>query len=349
MDDRGDYHDLYDVLVIGAGPAGCEAAAAAARAGAKTLCLGINLDSIALHPAGPVLADTSEDPRTILLGELREAGGLLPRILSQPGTTARDLPEGMVVIDRRRVSLAYKERLESFPDALWLRQALVTSLRRTEDIWIAGTRLEESFKARCVVIATGTFLRGMVHEAGVSFPGGRHGEIPSNALAACLEELGMTLEPATATCYARIGSGAPGSRKLPPDGDTLHELYALGVGLAGSRAEALAAARATRKQVWLNRAQFTVSHQIISANQLDTRLQAPTLPGLFFAGRTAGSCNYVEAAALGLVAGSNAATASRTPARYFLTKSYKFVDKLVAAVACQESRPVTVRRPPPGC
>lgn len=350
MNDPANNHDFFDVIVVGAGPAGCEAAAAAARLGARTLCLAINLDSVALHPAGPVIADGAGDPRTSLLEELHKFGGLLPEILPGEGATASGLPVGMLAIDRRRVSLAYKERLELVP-GVWLRQALVTSLEPQTNSWTVATRLAERFSTACVIIAAGTFLRGVVDEAGISFPGGRPGEIAAIELAGSLDGLGIALEPATATCYARLGGGLIVSPELPPDGETLHEAYALGIELAGSRAAALAAvrARAGLRQTWLNRAQFTVHHLILSAAQVGTDLQARSHPGLFFTGRAAGCCNYVEAATLGLIAGTNAAAKARKAPSSLLIEYYKFANKLAAAVADQKIRPVTVRRPPPGC
>ena len=363
MSPSGNNPERYDVIIVGGGPAGCEAAVAAANLGAKTLCLTINLDSVALHPAGPVLAEGKDDPRSALLHELREIGGVLPEILLHVGTTA-DVPEkGRVLIDRRRVSLAYKTRLEH-TESVELRQGLVVSLEPQAGYWLAGTKLGEKFSANCVIVAAGTYLNGTVTEAGIPVPGGRHGEIPSNGLAACLAALGIDLEPANATCFARVAAASTGSADLPPDGEALRELYALGISLEGNRAHALGVIRSSAgcdkppaaiaaprslKHAWITRSQFTVRHLILSAGQVDRDLQSRSHPGLFFTGRAAGSCNYSEAAALGLLAGDNAAVRAKNLAGGRLTKDYKFVKRLVAAVAEQQVRPVTIRKPPPGC
>ena len=363
MSPSGNNPERYDVLVVGGGPAGCEAAVAAAILGARTLCLTINLDSVALHPAGPVLAEGKDDPRSALLHELREIGGILPEILMHEGTTTGVPEKGRVLIDRRRLSLAYKSRLEH-TEGVELRQGLVVSLEPHDGYWLAGTKLGETFSANFVIVAVGTYLKGTVTEAGISVPGGRHGEIPSNGLAACLAALGIDLEPANATCFARVAAGSAGGAGLPPDGEALRELYALGIDLKGSRAHALEvirgsagynkppaaiAAPGSLKHAWITRSQFTVRHLILSAAQVDRDLQSRSLPGLFFAGRAAGSCNYSEAAALGLLAGDSAAVRAKNLAGGRLIKDYKFVNKLVAAVAEQQVRPVTIRKPPPGC
>lgn len=363
MSPSGNSPERYDVIVVGAGPAGCEAAVSAANLGAKTLCLTINLDSIALHPAGPVLADGKDDPRSALLQELRATGGVLPEILMREGTTA-DVPEkGRVLIDRRRVSLAYKARLEH-TEGVELRQGLVVSLEPQDGYWVVRTKLEEAFSASCVIVAAGTYLNGTVTEAGVSVPGGRHGEIPSNGLAACLAALGINLEPANATCFARVAAGSAGGAGLPPDGEALRELYALGIELDGSRAHALQIIRSSPgcgkppaataapgglTRAWITRSQFTVRHLILSADQVGRDLQSRPHPELFFAGRAAGSCNYAEAAALGMFAGDNAAVRAKCLAGGRLIKDQKIIKKLVAAIAEQQARPVTIRKPPPGC
>ena len=342
----------YDVIVIGAGPAGCEASLAAGRAGAHVLCLTINLDNIGLHPAGPLLAGGEKDPRYRLLRELRELNGVLPVLLDKEGiANTAEAAAGRVVIDRRRLSLAYKETVETAA-RIELRQALVTGLQPVSGAWHVETRLGECFTAGCLVIATGTQLEGKVHEGGTVAPGGRHGEIPSNSLAACLQSLGLALERANATCFPRLDSrAAPLGPSLLPDGSQLGELYALDLEFPGDRAAQLASIRTLPEldSAWMTRPLFTVRHWILSHGQVSTHLQCLRHPGLFVAGRAAGACNYSEAAALGLIAGSNAAIQSAGKAPNCLTTNKKVVTKLCEIVASQEIRPVTIRREPPGC
>ena len=133
----------FDVAVIGAGPAGCEAAIAAARAGADTLCLTINLDMIGYPPATPVLVDDDEDRRHLLLAELGELGGQLPGLLHPGILSGGDGVKGRVAIDRRKLGLAWKEMLEN-ENGLVTRQALVTNLEALDGAWMISTRLGET-------------------------------------------------------------------------------------------------------------------------------------------------------------------------------------------------------------
>lgn len=345
----------FDVIVIGAGPAGCEAAIAAGRAGAKTLCLTINLDTVGLHPASPLLATSADDPRRKLLDEIRIRGGVLPTLFLKEGVALDQTPKGEILIDRRQLGLAYKEQLET-STGVEPRQALATSLVRAGKQWLVLTKFGEKFSAPCIVIATGTFLQGVVEEAGVSTPGGRHGEIPANALASCLKKMGFKMKPTTATSFPRldcrnVDAGAIDSKMLPRDGSALKELFALSLDLEGNRSLALSQLRSIKKlkNCWIMRPGYNVHHLILAANQVGTNLEAYKQPGLFFAGRVAGSCNFIEAAALGLIAGRNAAAKTTKVPAPSLTNDNTLVKKLCDLIAHQQIRPVTVRKNPPGC
>ena len=343
--------DFHDVAVVGAGPAGCEASLAAAAAGASTICLTINLDAVALHPANPVLADGTGDPRMQLLKELHGAGAALPGLLQEPGVSIES--GARTVIDRRVLGLAYKERLES-ANGLFPRQSLVTSISAGKGIWNVTTSLGENFRAAAVVVAAGTYLNGVVTAGGVSTPGGRHGDIPANALARCIKSLGIAMERTTATSYPRLDArradnAAEGLR--PPDEAVLGELYGTDIDVDGNGASALKQLRRTAgcSDGWITRLGYTVEHHILTVDQVDPNLQALRQNGLFFAGKVAGSCNYTEAASLGFVAGINAAALAAGEGRNKLTTNHILITKLCCAVSKQQSRPVTIRIPPPGC
>ncbi len=343
--------DFHDVAVVGAGPAGCEASLAAAAAGASTICLTINLDAVALHPANPVLADGTGDPRMQLLEELDGAGAALPGLLKEPGASIES--GARTVIDRRVLGLAYKERLES-ANGLSPRQSLVTSISPDKGIWNIATGLGETFRAAAVVVAAGTYLNGVVTAGGVSTPGGRHGDITANALARCIKCLGVAMERTIATTYPRLDARRAvnaGDGMLPLDEAVLGELYGTDVDVDGNRAAALKQLRRTAgyAEGWITRPGYTVHHHILTADQVDSNLQALRQNGLFFAGKAAGSCNYTEAAALGFVSGKNAAALATGAADKKLTSKHIIVTKLCHAISRQQSRPVTIRIPPPGC
>lgn len=435
------------MIVIGAGPAGAEAAMASARAGASTLCLCINLDNIGFPPATPLLVAGDQDVRGPMLQELAALGGALPRLLGQDGVLAPPAAigggSGRVIVDRRHLGLAYKEALENTMN-LYLRQALVVKIERcgtcgsgeepepsqlqvdsenksgpppgpvvTEEKsgpppvftdnkaaltgrpvntnkaapagWQVITRLGECFRARALVVAAGTFLGGQVNDAGVITPGGRTGEIPANALGRELEDLGLTLTRIYAEAAPRIdgphqdadaaGAGDAVAKNMPgtiaqdgndtsasvasglpayeliADGRQLGELMVGGFWPQGNRMAQLRAMEKIGYQepVWMTRSSWSLTHLALTAKQVGQNLEALRQPGIFFGGRVAGSCNYTEAAVTGLVAGAGAASrAIGQPCPELIMKS-KYVVKICAAVARQESRPVTIRITGPGC
>lgn len=348
----------FDVIVIGAGPGGCEAALAAAHSGAAALCLTINLDTVGFPPANPIIAEDADDPRLELLEEISALGGALPHLLSRE-TVARTLAGGTLVADRRNLGLAYKELLEE-TNNVFPRQTLVTDLERTNTSWKIQTRLGELFKAPAVIIAAGTFLEGKVDDGGTIIDGGRMGEIPANALARSLEAQGIGMSRLKAANMPRLDRKTlPGDEevfavndyRLLPDGSQLDESYMFGPYITGTREEQLVtvAGITGTDDAWMTRAAYSVTSLALDGNQVDSRLEARAQPGLFFVGRAAGCCNYTEAAATGLVAGSQAAAAALKQERGKLTNDMILVSRLCEAVAHQESRPVTIRIDGPGC
>ncbi len=303
--------NVYDVLVIGAGPAGCEASAAACRAGAAVLTLCINVDTIGLHPGSPVIAKSNDDPRFLLLEELSNLAGLLPLILRSKKVAAAEISSTGMIAERRRLSLAYQEALQ-FED-VEIRQALVTSLRRTEECWVVDANFGERFKTACVVMAAGTFLGGVIEAGNSLSPGGRRGEIPANALARCLDELGLKTERVRAVASPHLDSRSlhAGGKRCPPvqwpPEIAPSEIYGNNFKTDENCAVALSSLRADFPGAWITRAGYTVHHQALAANQIDKTLEAKALPGLFFAGRAAGCMYFSEAAVLGAIAGKNAA------------------------------------------
>lgn len=178
----------FDIVVIGAGHAGCEAALAAARMGCRTLVTVINVDTIGALSCNPAIGGLAKGH---LVREIDALGGEMARNIDRTSIQFRKLntSKGPAVrssraqADRLLYRLKMKAVLESQPN-LTIRQAVVDSII-VEDGVVTGVRtsLDELLKTTAVVVATGTFLNGLVHIGMKQFPAGRMGDVPSRSLA----------------------------------------------------------------------------------------------------------------------------------------------------------------------
>jgi tRNA uridine 5-carboxymethylaminomethyl modification enzyme len=187
----------YDIIVVGAGHAGCEAALAAARMGCAVLLLAIDLDKLAAMPCSPSIGGTAKGQ---LVKEIDALGGLQARVADQTAIQYRTLNtrKGPAVQatrtqnDKHRYHAVMKTAVESTP-GLDLKQAMITRLI-VEDNAVRGV-IDQSgfvFSATAVVIAAGTFLGGRVHIGSVSYDAGRAGEFAAVELPRQLRDLGFT-------------------------------------------------------------------------------------------------------------------------------------------------------------
>mgnify|MGYP003304337316 FL=1 len=188
----------YDVAVIGAGHAGIEAALASARLGASTIVFTINLDWIGNMACNPSIGGTSKGH---LVREIDALGGEMGKAADATLIQSRilNLGKGPAVhslraqIDRREYTKYMKHCLEN-QENLDLKQAEIVSLNKTDDgLWEMSTQLEAVYKAKTVIIATGTFLKGKVYVGDVSYESGPDGMFPSNALSDYLSKLNVEL------------------------------------------------------------------------------------------------------------------------------------------------------------
>lgn len=188
----------YDVIVIGAGHAGCEAALAAARLGCRTLLLTINLDTVALMPCNPAVGGPAKGH---LVRELDALGGQMGKVIDQTKLQIRMLntAKGPAVhalraqADKWHYQRLMRRVLESEP-GLHLQQAMVQRLLvRKGKISGVVTRTGAVFRAPAVVLTTGTYLRGRIIIGPLNYSGGPGGQLPSTALAVNLKRQGLSL------------------------------------------------------------------------------------------------------------------------------------------------------------
>jgi tRNA uridine 5-carboxymethylaminomethyl modification enzyme len=192
-------NDSYEVIVVGAGHAGCEAALAAARLGCRTLLLTLSLDHIAEMPCNPSVGGPAKAHLTREIGAL---GGEQARNIDRTSIQIRLLNEskGPAVhalraqADRRLYSATMRNTLQNTPGLL-LRQAVAHELLvkndRVEGVLTADGR---SYSAKTVVLTTGTFLNGRLTKGEHVWPGGRDGEKPAIAISQSLRGLGFKAE-----------------------------------------------------------------------------------------------------------------------------------------------------------
>ncbi|MGQ9678797.1 MAG: tRNA uridine-5-carboxymethylaminomethyl(34) synthesis enzyme MnmG [bacterium] len=188
----------YDVIVVGGGHAGCEAALASARIGCETLLLTQNLDTIAFMSCNPAVGGIGKGQ---LVKELDALGGQMALSTDQAGIHFRQLNtskgravrSSRVQVDRQLYRQLMRTQLEKTVN-LTIRQGLVGRLViRGKTVCGLETETGERFYSKTVILAPGTFLSGLVHIGLTHFPAGRMGEAPANLLSENLRQLGFYL------------------------------------------------------------------------------------------------------------------------------------------------------------
>ncbi len=215
----------FDVIVIGAGHAGCEAALAASRMKAKTLLITINLDHIAYMSCNPAVGGLGKGH---LVKEIDALDGEMGLNIDFTGIQFRilNMKKGPAVratriqADKARYALRMKKRLEE-QESIFIRQGTVEKLLIDKDS-VCGVEMRwgETFFAKTVIVTTGTFLRGLIHVGLEHYEAGRMGDLASVGLSQSLKGLGIELgRLKTGTCPRLDGRTIDFSKMEPQHSD----------------------------------------------------------------------------------------------------------------------------------
>jgi tRNA uridine 5-carboxymethylaminomethyl modification enzyme len=200
------YPESFDVIVVGGGHAGTEAALAAARMGCHTLLLSHNIETLGQMSCNPAIGGIGKGH---LVREVDALGGLMGRAIDKGGIQFRTLnaSKGPAVratraqADRQLYKAAVRYALENQPNLTLFQQAVEDLMVEGEQVTGVVTQMGLKFQAPAVVLTVGTFLGGLIHIGQVNYQGGRAGDPPANALAHRLRELPFRVE--------RLKTGTP--------------------------------------------------------------------------------------------------------------------------------------------
>ncbi|MDP1808556.1 MAG: tRNA uridine-5-carboxymethylaminomethyl(34) synthesis enzyme MnmG [Actinomycetota bacterium] len=215
----------YDIITIGAGHAGCEAALAGARMGCKVMMTAINIDRIAHMPCNPSIGGIGKGQLVrevdALGGEMgRNIDATLVQIKTLNGSKGPAVQALRAQADKRQYSRLMKAKILAEPK-IGLRQGEVVAIERAgEEELQVRTADGATFTAKCVIVATGTFLKGEMVIGEIKRPGGRAGESASSFVSGALQRLGLELGRFQSATPPRIWAGSiDATRMIAQPGD----------------------------------------------------------------------------------------------------------------------------------